>query len=501
MLEKTSLLDQDEIEIDIREERVENPGMGNCAFYAFAQSLIKIIQEEHVTKNKPMFRRWMALYPSIREHYKSIQQFDFDAPPDLDLLNELQRSLRQIAYDFQLRDLQQACVEASPANDYQALMANSNYQKYMLVCYSDNEDPRFNEFAGIEEIKKEVLLVRTQIHDTVRDRDNAFAVLFLRLFYGKDVNLEQKNQRTPIANNSPIITAISTVTQDFFWGNEIDLDALARAFQVNLHALVNGEAVQRFRDIPERNTITVDNHFNVHWTANVQFAKIICGNGLEKKVQRDADSPDFEFIVTDDNNDINKSKLIKDGIRTKNRTMADAKSLTYDINRVRQLRPVKRALNELKHKLIEFDGVKNDEIKYYRAYKACSRIVMAADDLCEKYKSGRIKELQQFQDAMLDLLHDKGTTYKDVRTLSVHRGFKNKILNLVLAVLTLGTAFIYKWNETGRFSLFHFDTRSKAVVNKIDAAVSQIERDSKKDDYEIDATVEQLNPLYITQFM
>ncbi|MFA6303796.1 MAG: hypothetical protein WC627_11800 [Legionella sp.] len=500
MLAKTGSLD-DEILIDIIEERIDNPGMGNCAFYAFAQSLIKIIQEEHATKNKPMFRRWMALYPSIRAHYKSIQQFDFDASPDLDLLNELQHSLRQIAYDFQLRDLQQACAEASPANDYQALMANSNYQKFMLVCYSDNEDPRFNEFAGIEEIKNEVILVRNQTHDTVRDRDNAFAVLFLRLFYGKDVDLKQKSQRTPIANNSPIIAAISTVTQDYFWGNEIDLDALARAFQVNLHALVNGKAVQGFRDIPERNTITVDNHFNVHWTANVQFAKIVFIDGLEKKMQPEVDSRDFECIVTDENNGFNESIFMKDGIGTKNRTMVDAKSLTYDINRVKQLRPVKRALNELKHKLLEFDLVKDDEIKYYRAYKACGRILIAAEELCKDYKSGKIKELQVFQNAMNDLLHDKSNKYKDVRTLSVHRGFKNIILNLILAVLTLGTVFIYKWNEMGRFSLFHFDTNSKAVINKIGAAVSQIETDSKKDDYEFDTTADPLNPDYTTQFI
>ena len=60
----------------IKEKPIDNPGGGDCAFYAFAIGLIDIIQEENYYLCTTMFDRWKALDPSTSALFDEIKVCD-----------------------------------------------------------------------------------------------------------------------------------------------------------------------------------------------------------------------------------------------------------------------------------------------------------------------------------------------------------------------------------------------------------------------------------------
>ena len=83
---------------DVHRRTIDNPVGSDSAFYAFVIALISIIKEENTYKNIQMFNQWVALDPSIAEHFEAICSFDFNRTNNK-LLYQLQRSLRRIAPD------------------------------------------------------------------------------------------------------------------------------------------------------------------------------------------------------------------------------------------------------------------------------------------------------------------------------------------------------------------------------------------------------------------
>ncbi|BCA94532.1 hypothetical protein TUM19329_08930 [Legionella antarctica] len=282
---------QDEIEtltkprILIRNQIIDNPGKGNCGFYAFAIGLIHIIQEESTYKNKTMFERWLALDSSLLNRYDALRDFKFDHP-DIALLNHLQSSLRLITHHGQLEELKSACTD--PANDYQVLVGNSTYIKFAEFYYDRAVDRRFNEFAASSEIGSAFKKFKLEV---IPNYEHLTLVpLFLSLIYGTDVNPKSITLETNPSDQSPVISAMGSITQDYFWGTHHDLNFLANIFKVNFHPLENGVARFPFTDLDDRPIITINNKNNIHWTTQITFAKqtsgfsfIECGVSLEKQ--------------------------------------------------------------------------------------------------------------------------------------------------------------------------------------------------------------------------
>ncbi len=256
----------------IRDQIIDNPARGNCCFYAFAIGLIHIIQEESSYKNKEMFKRWLALDRSLQDQYDAICAFKFDRP-NIALLNHLQSSLRLITHHGQLAELKKAC--ANPANDYQELVGNGTYIKFAEFYYNRAVDRRFNEFAASPEIGTALRALNLEVIPNFEHL--TLVPLFLSLIYGTDVNPKLLTIETNPSDQSPVVSAMANITQDFFWGTHHDLNYLANIFKVNFHPLQNRVARFPFVDLHDRQTITINNRNNIHWTTQITLAKETSG--------------------------------------------------------------------------------------------------------------------------------------------------------------------------------------------------------------------------------
>ncbi|WP_133137146.1 hypothetical protein [Legionella rowbothamii] len=138
--------------------RIDNPGRGNCAFYAFSIGLIDIIKKERAANGNvrsPMFERWIALDPSFANDYEAICAFDLNNPnKQTALLDRMQMGLRKITYQYKLSELRKTCARSRLADGYAGLVGTSSFVNFSYLFYGlkrDN-DPRYNEFAD-EKIK------------------------------------------------------------------------------------------------------------------------------------------------------------------------------------------------------------------------------------------------------------------------------------------------------------------------------------------------------------
>ncbi len=133
--------------------RIDNPGLGNCAFYAFAIGLIDIIKKEraaHGDVRRPMFERWVALDPSLTNDYYAICAFDLNNPnKQKALLDRMQMGLRRIAYQYKIDELRKACVQSRVDDGYKSLVGTSSFVNFSYLFYGlkKDNDSRYNEFS------------------------------------------------------------------------------------------------------------------------------------------------------------------------------------------------------------------------------------------------------------------------------------------------------------------------------------------------------------------
>lgn len=280
-------------QIIIRNKSINNPGLGNCAFYALATGLIHIIQEENSGNNRELFDHWLALeehfqlQATIDTLYPRICAFNIEESKrtreDRELLDILQKALRELLFKSQQEELEQVC--SNPGDDYTRLRSNSQFSDFAAVYHEDiNRIRNYNEFASSAIILREIRALKAK-HDRLlrelRESDDTveeipfeqinldLQSLFLRLLYGKEVSLPTD---IPFSEDSPIIMGMKKITQNYTWGSHSHLDSLARTLRVNLHYLVNGQATQPFKDIPNQHCITIDNQNNLHWVTRIPMA-------------------------------------------------------------------------------------------------------------------------------------------------------------------------------------------------------------------------------------
>ena len=277
----SAVLSGDQAEIRIFDERIDNPGRGNCGFYAFAIGLINIIKDENAYSSKQMFNRWVALNPEIKNEFNAIINFNFQTP-DNDLLNRLQSYLRFTLYHHKLNELKSACAYNNAADNYTKLTANSIFTNFAALYYKvpANIDPSYNEFARSPLIKEAIASLGTL---TVNKENTALVPLFIELLYGK-VDFKTLTEDSYPLDTSPILGLLQQITADFEWAQHLDLDYLSRAFQLNLHILDNGKPRWAFKDTPGLHTIALNNENNSHWTTQVKFAKAFNCNAQKVSV-------------------------------------------------------------------------------------------------------------------------------------------------------------------------------------------------------------------------
>ncbi|MGL5743290.1 MAG: hypothetical protein ACRCXC_12555 [Legionella sp.] len=169
--------------IELKERTIDNPGRGNCGFYAFAIGLMNIIQNEKAYNKTTMFDRCVGLDSSVKGYYEAICNYDFDNP-NYELLEALHRMLRVTTFNQQLQELRQVCATAVKKDEYRVLVATSTYRKFAELYYGIDVDPRFNEFTNSTAIKAAIAKIdRRKVileHEAL-----ALVPVFISLVYGE----------------------------------------------------------------------------------------------------------------------------------------------------------------------------------------------------------------------------------------------------------------------------------------------------------------------------
>jgi len=256
--------------IAVEVNAIDNPGRGNCAFYAFAHGLIHIIQTR--PDHSPVLKRWLELDPSINGLVEGIKKYSFHNQ-DRGLLDQLQASLRTIGFQYRLSQLQKACKKAT-SPDYKELTETSEYGKFAALYFKDSSDgsmdATFNEFAGSEKIKAAIELVRAQVAREKNSEIKVLAPLFIKLIYGEEGAKSPITEGINPISDSPIIEELAKIKDGKVWGDHNHMDDLARAFDVNLHTIKDNEPVQKYiNDKPDRPVITLINRGNSHWETGI----------------------------------------------------------------------------------------------------------------------------------------------------------------------------------------------------------------------------------------
>ena len=251
------------------EEIVDNPGRGNCAFYAFAIGLINIIQEENSYKNRSKFNEWVGLDSSIASDYEAICKFSLKPGSRLTededaLLGRLQRSLRNVAYTGKLADLRRACARSSAEvivegiskntkqykdammMKYRHIIATSMYADFANIFFGNHADLGYGVSTFSDSAAVRMALAEVNRSSVEVDYEALVLVpLFLKLIYGPDKADQPITSETEPSMSSPILASMSKVKQEFYWGTQQDLNFLAVQLKVNLRTLRDGAEIHQ----------------------------------------------------------------------------------------------------------------------------------------------------------------------------------------------------------------------------------------------------------------
>ncbi|KTD64910.1 Dot/Icm T4SS effector [Legionella santicrucis] len=257
--------------------RINNPGGGDCGFYAFAIGLIDVIQQEYYSNgNSKTFNRWKK--EGLGMNLQDILAIDLDWLACLpynykkDQLIALQMSLRNITVNVNKEDLLNRIYIELTSNEEQTKIEGSIvYGKFMeLVQFYLSRDSSLEQISQYNELalSPEVLqlaqntarslrpMLRGQPFDKAQKIENTYVkeVLLIDVLSINDRN-----------SHSVILNGIEQIKQRGRWATHSDLNGVAERLKINFHVTgqVNGTPN------PDYPTITLNNEGNAHWTTTV----------------------------------------------------------------------------------------------------------------------------------------------------------------------------------------------------------------------------------------
>lgn len=258
---------------------IDNPGGGDCGFYALAIGLISIIQNEYKLYGKSKtYDRWKQVEGIYGVRLQDILNVDLtklhDSPYTYksELLFLLQMSLRNIAVIVNKEDLVKRIIEEGRSKDQTKIEGSNAYCKFMelvqLYLYRRDSLERisqFNELALSPEIVQtardiaKILrpILRNQPFHQVQKIENAFV---------KEVLLNDVLSGNTINSNSIILKNLEKIKEQGRWATHDDLKEIADLLKINLNVVgqPNGKPI---REYP---TVTLKNLSNTHWITQVE---------------------------------------------------------------------------------------------------------------------------------------------------------------------------------------------------------------------------------------
>ncbi|MCE0722965.1 MULTISPECIES: hypothetical protein [Legionella] len=281
----SSEVSDDTLTVEVQERIIDNPGGGDCGFYAFAIGLIDIIQKEHaLTGTSKTYDQWKIqsryhisfqeilgidlneLYHSRGNYRKELQE----------LLFKLQMSLRTIACNiYKDEPINRIITEAVLKDGRANIEATPIFCKFMeLVDFflgkgdSLAKISQFNELAFSREVQELAIETAQSLVPLITDKSEKEAKRIQNTHVKeallKDVVVDRK------ANpDSVILKGVEKIKEKGRWATHYDLKEIADQLHVNLHVVgkVNG------RDKPSYPVITLYNESNIHWTTKATIVK------------------------------------------------------------------------------------------------------------------------------------------------------------------------------------------------------------------------------------
>lgn len=270
---------------------IDNPGGGDCGFYAFAIGLIDIIQKESQKSKSPhsrsTYKTWLnsdKLNVSLEQILK-IDLTKLEKSPysyEKNVLNELQMSLRAIAANSFKNALfnklkQQKDHEKHSPGTGTYIESTWVFTSFMELVYSGvnekvlssggNNLADFNVLSLSEEVKKLAKKAADRINQDFSKNMSFKDKQTLMDKVGKTFLLADVSQGSEKDNGQSVILKAMDVVKapKQWWATHGDLNNLAQTFSVNLY--VNGACNGTLTKAQP--TVKLINHFNGHWTTAV----------------------------------------------------------------------------------------------------------------------------------------------------------------------------------------------------------------------------------------
>jgi hypothetical protein len=260
---------------------IDNPGGGDCGFYAFSIGLIEIIQNEHQAKKvSPTFQQWVAkglVGVDLDELLKIDLQILRQAPNKYEkpLLAKLQMSLRSIAAEASKEDLiLKMRYEAIMYDELSEVEGSPIYGKFMelVKVYMargtstklHDDLYKFNELALSPEVRKLAQQTAVKLAPQLKGKNfqdkQALENTYVKKILIKDLN----------SDPSCILHGVDSIKKQGRWATHSDLKVVAVELHVNL--LVTNNQNGAINDsLP---TVTLINKANVHWTTTVDLPEL-----------------------------------------------------------------------------------------------------------------------------------------------------------------------------------------------------------------------------------
>ena len=254
---------------------LNNPGGGNCGFYAFGIGLIDAIQQEHSDAGTSPTLDKLNDFLEQPLRIEDIISFDLkEYGPDYmrynrEFMDKLQASLRNIAVHGYKKDLHTNYVReiADPGTQIEGTMI---FNKFMELVHSKKNNKtlssQFNELVLSPEVNQLAQLVAMRSQNLSQNLTSDQRDVSVRRL-AKDIFMRDIFDETgDFKKDSDILAATNIITNSGQWATHQDLQSIAAELGINLN--VNGQLNGANTDGAP--TVILKNSSNFHWTTEVE---------------------------------------------------------------------------------------------------------------------------------------------------------------------------------------------------------------------------------------
>ena len=286
---------------------VNNPGGGDCGFYAFSIGLIAIIQKEHALNNgtSATFEKWVA---------KGLNSVELDVLLGIDLqdltgtsklLFSLQMSLRTIVAEASKQDLLTRIEsEKKPDSSSTLVQGSPIFSQFVEIvdAYRSKQTTfdKIARFFGIDPFFKIVNFNGLALSEPIQSLAKKLAEELgpeSIVFSTHELISETKRIKEVFideGNRARIWSGVDVIKRAGRWATHTDLTVVAAELDVNL--VVTGE--QNGRSLENQPTVTLNNCSNVHWTTTVP-ARIAVSQVSPPILEKDHSSDSYKTLLAE----------------------------------------------------------------------------------------------------------------------------------------------------------------------------------------------------------